>query len=289
LLYNSGYHANVGIISAVMGPGDIVYSDELNHASIIDGCRLSRAQTRIYKHVDLEHLSDLLQGDADARGRKLIVTDTVFSMDGDIAPLPGIVALARTAGADVMVDDAHGTGIFGKNGRGVVDHFGLRGQVAIQMGTLGKALGSFGAYAAGSRDLIDFLINKSRPFVFTTSLPPAACGAALAALDIVEKEPMRIAKLWTLTAEYRAALRRAGIQALGETPIVPILIGEADAAVAASARLFEAGFHVQAIRPPTVPQGTSRLRSTVTAAHTPTQMKSAVAAMATILDRLSAG
>lgn len=280
LLYNSGYHANLGIITALVGPDDVVYSDALNHASLIDGCRLSRAKVRVYRHNDVGHLEELLRGDEDHKGRKLIVTDTVFSMDGDLAPLPEIVPLARKFGAEVMVDEAHGTGLFGKNGRGVVDHFNLRGQVGIQMGTLGKSLGSFGAYVAGSRELIDFLINRSRTFIFTTGLPPAACGAALAALDLLEKEPGRMAKLWTNTMLFRSALREAGFKPAGETPIVPVIVGEAAAAVAASERLLEAGFHVQAIRPPTVPEGTSRLRATVTAAHTPEQLGAAAAAIA---------
>jgi 8-amino-7-oxononanoate synthase len=279
LLFNSGYHANVGIISALMGPDDLIYSDELNHASLIDGCRLSKATIRVYRHADTDHLDSLLREDEKKKGRRLVVTDSVFSMDGDVAPLPEIAAIARRYGAEVMVDEAHGTGIYGKNGRGTVDHFQLRGQIAIQMGTLGKSLGSFGAYVAGSKELIDFLVNRSRTFIFTTALPPAACGAALAALDILEKEPGRIAKLWTLTMQYRAALREAGLKPAGETPIVPITIGKAEDAVAVSEQLLEAGFHAQAIRPPTVPEGSSRLRTTVTAAHTEAQLKEAAAAI----------
>ena len=283
LLFNSGYHANTGIVPTLVGPGDFVYSDALNHASLIDGCRLSKASIRVYKHADVNSLEALLKADEDKKGARLVVTDSVFSMEGDMAPLPEIVAVARKFGAEVMVDEAHGTGMFGKNGRGVVDHFNLRGQILVQMGTLGKALGSFGAYVAGSRDLVDLLINRSRSFVFTTSLPPAASGAALAALDILEKEPARIAKLWTLQMVYRAALRDEGLKPLGETPIVPIVVGDAAKAMAASQRLFEAGYHAQAIRPPTVPEGTSRLRTTVTAAHTEAQLRAAAAAIAAAL------
>lgn len=283
LLFNSGYHANLGVIAALMGPGDVIYSDELNHASIIDGCRLSRAQVRVYRHADMQHLSDLLAADETVKGRRLIVTDTVFSMDGDMAPLPDIVAIARRYGAEVMVDEAHATGVIGKGGRGAVEHFGLTGQIFVQMGTLGKALGSFGAFVAGTRALIDTLINRSRTFIFTTALPPAACGAALAALDIVEKEPARQARLWSLTAAYRSALREAGFKVPGDTPIVPLIVGAAEPTLAASQQLFERGFHVQAIRPPTVPEGTSRLRTAVTAAHTQEQLQAAARAIVEVL------
>jgi 8-amino-7-oxononanoate synthase len=283
LLFNSGYHANTGIIPALVGASDFVYSDELNHASLIDGCRLSKAQLRVYRHNDVNHLEQLLKADEDKKGARLIVTDSVFSMEGDLAPLPDVVAVGRKFGAEIMVDEAHGTGLFGKNGRGAVDHFQLRGQVLVQMGTLGKSLGSFGAYVTGSRDLIDLLINRSRSFIFTTGLPPAAVGAALAALDILETEPARIARLWTLQMQYRAALREAGVKPTGESPIVPIVVGGAKEAVEASRRLFEAGFHAQAIRPPTVPEGTSRLRTTVTAAHTEAQLKAAAKAIAAVL------
>ncbi len=283
LLYNSGYHANIGIITALVGPDDHIYSDALNHASLIDGCRLSRATVRVYRHGDVQHLSDLLAADADKPGKKLVVTDSLFSMDGDLAPLPEIVPVAHKYGAEIMVDEAHGTGVFGKNGRGVVDHFNLRWAVGVQMGTLGKSLGSFGAYVAGRRELIDLLVNRSRSFIFTTALPPAAAGAALASLDILEQEPQRIAKLWQLTAAYRAALRKAGHRALGESPIVPLVLGAPEEAVAASQRLFERGYHMQAIRPPTVPEGTSRLRTTVTAAHTEAQVLGAAQAIADVL------
>jgi 8-amino-7-oxononanoate synthase len=283
LLFNSGYHANIGVISALAGPDDFVYSDELNHASIIDGCRLSRATVRIYRHADVAHLESLLQADADRKGRKLVVTDSIFSMDGDIAPLPDIVRVAQPFGAEIMVDEAHATGVLGKNGRGAVDHFNLRWAIGVQMGTLGKALGSFGAYVAGRRELIDLLINRSRAFIYTTALPPAACGAAIEAINILENEPARIARLWTLTATYRAALRKAGLKAVGESPIVPLITGDPRHTMEVSAQLFERGYHVQAIRPPTVPEGTSRLRTTVSAAHTEAQLVGAAAAMAELL------
>lgn len=283
LLFNSGYHANLGIIPTLAGPDDFLYSDALNHASMIDGCRLSKAQLRIYRHADAGHLETLLKSDAGKGGRQLILTDSVFSMDGDVAPLPDIVHVAEAVGADVMVDEAHGTGVLGDHGRGVVDHFGLRDRIAIQMGTLGKSLGSFGAYVAGDRDLIDTLINRARTFIFTTALPPSACGAALAALDILEQDPSRVARLWKLTAVFRAALESEGLSPLGDTPIVPIIVGEPEATVAASQALLDDGFHIQAIRPPTVAAGSSRLRATVTAAHTEDQLHAAARAIARTL------
>ncbi len=275
LLFNSGYHANIGIISTLVGRDDIVYSDEWNHASLIDGCRLSRARLRVYRHADVAHLAELLESDREDAGRKLIVTDSVFSMDGDVAPLPEIVALAESNDALVMVDEAHGTGVMGPGGRGVVAHFDLQGRVAVQMGTLGKALGSFGAYVAGSRELIDLMINRSRTFIFTTALPPAASGAALAALGLLESDDSLVDALWQNTAVFRSRLRRGGIEVLGNTPIVPIVIGEPEATVEAFQRLLDEGYHIQAIRPPTVAPGTSRLRATVTAAHSEEQLRQA--------------
>ena len=195
ILFNSGYAANTGIIPALVQEGDVVFSDSLNHASIVDGCRLSRAVVQVYRHKDVNQLETLLKENGHAR-RKLIVTDGVFSMDGDIAPLPDIVALADRYGALLMVDDAHATGVLGKTGRGTVEHFGLEGRVPIQMGTLGKALGSFGAYVAGNKDLIDFLINRSRSYIYSTSLPPAVCAASLVALRIIDSEPERRESLW---------------------------------------------------------------------------------------------
>lgn len=267
LLFNSGYAANTGIIPAIMGEGDVIFSDSLNHASIIDGCRLSRAQPAVYRHKDMDHLETLLREHRRHR-RKLIVTDGVFSMDGDIAPLPDIVSLAEQHDAIVLVDDAHATGVLGARGTGSVERFGLEGRVQIQMGTLGKALGSFGAYVAANRDIIDYLLNTARSFIFSTSLPPALCAASIAAIDILEQEPERRKKLWENRTRFVNGLEAMGIT-IGstETPIVPVLIGENDKTLKASQRMLDEGLFAAAIRPPTVPEGSSRIRTTVTAAH----------------------
>ena len=267
ILFNSGYAANTGIIPAIAGEGDVVLSDSLNHASIIDGCRLTKAQVRVYRHKDANHLEELLKESGRA-GRRLIVTDGVFSMDGDIAPLPELVALSEKYDAMLMVDDAHGTGILGKNGRGVVEHFGLEGKVQIQMGTLGKALGSYGAYAAGGRDLIDFLMNRSRSFIYSTALPASVCAASIAALSIVEQQPELREGLWQNLLRLTAGLEALGIDAHGsETPIIPLLIGDSEKTVRTGSRLFDYGIYASAIRPPTVAEGTARIRLTLMATH----------------------
>jgi 8-amino-7-oxononanoate synthase len=280
LLFNSGYAANTGIIPAVASQGDVVLSDSLNHASIIDGCRMSRAQVHIYHHRDMNHVEDLLKKTATAR-RRLIVTDGVFSMDGDIAPLPELVRLAEQYNAMLMVDDAHATGVLGRGGKGTVEHFDLEGRVHIQMGTLGKALGSFGAYVAGSRSLIDYLMNSARSFIFSTALPPAVCAASIAALDIVEQEPERRNTLWKIRNRLVEGLGSIGIDMQGsETPIIPVMIGNAGRTVKVSSLLLESGIYATAIRPPTVPEGTSRIRTTVTALHTAADIDAVVSAFA---------
>jgi 8-amino-7-oxononanoate synthase len=267
LLFNSGYAANTGIIPAVAGEGDVLLSDSLNHASIIDGCRSSRATVRVYRHKDLDHVEQLLGEHRSAR-RKLIVTDGVFSMDGDVAPLPGLVSLAEQYGALLMVDDAHGTGVFGSNGGGVVEHFGLSNRVHIQMGTLGKAFGSFGAYAAGSRNLIDLLVNRSRSFMYSTAMPPAICAASMAALDIVENDPALRASLWRNRERFVDGLQACGVETGGsEAPIIPVIIGDSAKTLKASEKLFEYGIYANAIRPPTVPENAARIRTTVTSSH----------------------
>lgn len=280
LVFGSGYHANTGVIPALMGAGDTVLSDELNHASIIDGCRLSQADTRVFRHRDMGHLEELL-GSAPATGQRLIVTDSVFSMDGDVAPLREIVALARKHRAWVMVDEAHATGVFGPNGAGVVEETGLRGNIEIQMGTLGKALGSFGAYVAGSRVLIEWLINRARSFIYSTALPPPVLGAALAALRIVKNEPERRRRLWNNATLLRQGLSRLGYR-LGETqsPILPVLIGDEETTMALCTALLKRGVFAHGIRPPTVPEGTARLRVTPTAAHTEEELDRALQAFA---------
>jgi len=268
LVFNSGFQANTGILSTLAGEGDAILSDELNHASIIDGCRLSRAKTIVYVHCDLGQLEEALKQAGSCR-RKLIVTETIFSMDGDEAPLTGIVELAEKYDAAVMVDEAHATGIFGPGGAGVVSKLGLVDRVLVQMGTLGKALGGFGAYVAGSQALRDLLINRCRSFIFTTSLPPAIMAMAMAAIDLVEGEPERREALWNNCRLLSDGLKKMGFS-LGEiqSPILPLIIGDADKCMQFSEQLLERGVFAQGIRPPTVPLGTSRLRITLMATHT---------------------
>ena len=276
LVFNSGFQANVGIISTLAGEGDAILSDSLNHASIIDGCRLSKAQAFVYAHGDLAALETCLKHAAPAR-RRLIVTETIFSMDGDQAPLAEIVELAEKYDAMVMVDEAHGTGVFGANGAGVVAKLGLAPRVLIQMGTLGKALGGFGAYVAGSRSLRDLLINRCRSFIFTTSLPPAVMAMALAAIDLVQNEPQRRETLRHNCQKLKLGLSRLGFE-LGksESPILPLIVGDAARCMALSAALLDRGVFAQGIRPPTVPVGTSRLRITVMATHSDAQIDRAL-------------
>ena len=268
LVFPTGYHANIGVLSALMGPGDTILSDSLNHASIIDGCRLSRADTRVYRHADTAHLGELLQA-CPTTGQRLIVTDSVFSMDGDLAPLTEIVSLAQQYDAWVMVDEAHATGVFGPHGSGLVEELGLTGQVDIQMGTLGKALGCVGAFVAGSHELIDWLVNRARSFIYTTAIPPAVAAAVLAALDIVAREPERRRQLWTNTQVLADGLRSLGYT-LGATrsQILPVIIGEARETMAVAAAILQRGVFAHGIRPPTVPEGSSRIRVTPMAAHT---------------------
>lgn len=267
LVLNSGYAANTGIIPAIVGSEDVVLSDSMNHASIVDGCRLSKAVVQVYRHKDVAHVEEILKNSVHCR-RKLIITDGVFSMDGDIAPLPELVSLAEKYGAILMLDDAHATGVLGKTGKGTMEHFGLATGVHIQMGTLGKALGSFGAYAAGDQELIDLLINRSRSFIYSTALPPAVCAASIAALDIVKNDPDRRARLWRNCERFVAGLKTLGI-ATGEseTPIIPIVIGDSARALNVAEKLFECGIYAIAIRPPTVPEGTARIRMTLMATH----------------------
>jgi 8-amino-7-oxononanoate synthase len=276
LVFNSGYAANTGIIPAIVAVGDLVLCDRLNHASIVDGCRLSKAQVKVYHHRDSAQVEALLKKGMKVR-RKLIVTDGVFSMDGDIAPLPDLVYLAEKYGAILMVDDAHGTGVLGRTGKGTVEHFGLSGRVHIQMGTLGKAFGSFGAYAAGSRALIDFLMNCSRSLIYSTALPPAVCAASLAAIDVLEQEPERRDRLWNNRNKFVNGLRSIGISTgASETPIIPLIIGDSGRTLKAAEKLLEYGVYATAIRPPTVPADAARIRTTVSAAHTDVDVDSAL-------------
>jgi 8-amino-7-oxononanoate synthase len=268
LVFNSGYQANIGIIPALAGEGDAIFSDELNHASIIDGCRLARAKTVVYPHCDPAALEDALKM-SQTNARKLIVTETLFSMDGDEAPLAEIVLLAERYGALVMVDEAHATGVAGPNGAGIAAKLGLGDRIPIQMGTLGKALGGFGAYVAGSRALRELLINRCRSFIFTTALPPAVLAAAIAAIDLLYQQPERRLALWHNIRALREGLRNLGFPlGSGESQILPLVIGDAEKCMAFSGALLQKGVFAQGIRPPTVPEGTSRLRITLMATHT---------------------
>jgi glycine C-acetyltransferase len=269
VVFQSGFAANAGTVSAILTPEDHIISDALNHASIIDGCRLSRAKIHVFAHRDTAAAGKILDDLAGASGRKLLITDGVFSMDGDIGPLPSLVEIAESQGAIMMIDDAHSSGVLGRNGRGTVDHFGLHGRVDIQVGTLSKAIGVLGGYVCGNRDLIEFLYHRARPFLFSTSHPPGVAGACLAAFEILENEPERIEKLWDNTRYFKAALKNAGFNTgESETPITPILVGEAKMAHAFSAALFENGLFATGIGFPTVPEGKARVRTIVTATHT---------------------
>jgi adenosylmethionine-8-amino-7-oxononanoate aminotransferase len=276
LLFTSGYHANIGILPVLVERGDVIFSDALNHASIVDGCRLSRARVQIYPHRDVAALERMLAA-GPTTGRRLIVTDSVFSMDGDAAPLAALVELAGRHDAWLMVDEAHATGVLGPTGAGLVEALGLTADIPIHMGTLGKALGGFGAYAAGSRALIDLLINRARSFIYTTAPPPATVAAARAGLSIVAREPERRARLRARADQLRAGLRALGFRVAGDTHIVPLLVGDNAAAVALAEAAFARGIFVRAIRPPTVPAGTARLRLTPMATHSEEQIEHALA------------
>ncbi|MDR5683764.1 MAG: glycine C-acetyltransferase [Armatimonadota bacterium] len=268
LLYQSGFAANAGTVSAILTKEDVVVSDELNHASIIDGCRLSGATKKIYRHRDVAHARELLAASRDARV-VLLITDGVFSMDGDIAPLPELCALAREYGAIMMVDDAHASGVLGRQGRGTVDHFGLHGQVDIQVGTLSKAFATLGGYVAGSRALIEYLMHKARPLLFSTSHPPAVAAAALAAVRVVQEEEGLIERLWENTRYFKDGLRQLGFDTgASQTPITPVMTGDEILAMRLSDRLFEEGVFALGIGFPTVPRGKARVRTIVTSGHT---------------------
>jgi glycine C-acetyltransferase len=269
VVFQSGFAANAGTVSAILGPEDHIISDELNHASIIDGCRLSRAKIHVFPHKDFAAAEKIL-GELDSvPGHKLLISDGVFSMDGDIGPLPGLVDAAEKHGAIMMVDDAHSSGVLGRNGRGTIDHFDLHGRVAIQVGTLSKAIGVLGGYVCGSRDLIEFLYHRARPFLFSTSHPPAVAAACLSAFDVLEQEPERIQALWDNTRYFKAGLKAAGFNTgISETPITPVIVGEAKTAHELSRELFREGVLATGIGFPTVPKGKARVRTIVAATHT---------------------
>jgi glycine C-acetyltransferase len=278
LVFQSGFTANLGVLQVLVKEGDVIISDELNHASIIDGIRLSKAERSIFKHRDLEDLERHLEKHRDKRV-KLVVTDGVFSMDGDIAPLPGVVERAEAHGALVMVDDAHASGVLGVNGRGTVNHFGLDGRVDLQMGTLSKAIGVLGGYVASAESVREFLIYRARPFLFSTSHPPGVAAACMAALDVLLEEPQRIERLWKNTGRFKQGLKRLGFDTgPSETPITPVIVGKGVVANQLSDLLFQRGVFAQGIGYPTVPEGRARIRTIVTSAHTDAQLDRALEA-----------
>ena len=278
LVFGSGYLANLGVLPALIGAGDLILADRLCHASLIDGCRLSGAGFRVYRHNDPAHLKSLL-AKRPAKRDTLIVTEGVFSMDGDLAPLPELIELADRYGARLFVDDAHGTGVMGAKGRGTIEHFGLESRIPFHMGTLGKALGTSGAYVAGPAGLIQYLINTARTFLFATAPPPATAAATVAALRVLQAEPDRRTRLWNNRNYLHAGLNDLGFRLTGSaSPILPIIIGEAQKTVAMADRLLELGVYAPAIRPPTVPKDTSRIRVTVTSEHSRAQLDRALAA-----------
>ena len=292
VVFQSGFAANAGTVSAILGKDDFILSDELNHASIIDGARLSRARIKVFRHKDVAHCEELLQEVASESGRKLVITDGVFSMDGDIGPVDKLAALAEKYGAIMMVDDAHASGVLGRNGRGSVDHFGMHGRVDVQVGTLSKAIGALGGYVCGSRDLIDYLYHRARPFLFSTSHPPSVAATCIAAFDILEKEPERIERLWANTKYFQGELRRAGFNIGGvntpatETPITPVIVGEGRAAMDFSRALFDEGIMGTGIAFPTVPEGKARIRLILTSEHTRAQLDQALETLERVAKRM---
>jgi glycine C-acetyltransferase len=292
VVFQSGFAANAGTVSAILGKEDFILSDELNHASIIDGARLSRAAIKVFRHKDIAHCEQLLQELAPLPGRKLVITDGVFSMDGDIGPVDKLAGLAEKYGAIMMVDDAHASGVLGRNGRGSVDHFGMHGKVDVQVGTLSKAIGALGGYVCGSRDLIDYLYHRARPFLFSTSHPPSVAATCIAAFDILEQEPERIQRLWDNTHYFQGELHQLGFNIGGvttpatQTPITPIIVGEGRAAMEFSRALFEEGVMATGIAFPTVPEGKARIRAILTSEHTKAQLDEALETFERVAKRL---
>jgi glycine C-acetyltransferase len=282
VVFQSGFAANAGTVSAVLGKEDFIISDQLNHASIIDGARLSRAKILVFNHKDLRHAEEQLASVKDQPGRKLLITDGVFSMDGDIGPLPGLCDLAEKYGAIMMVDDAHASGVLGRNGRGTIDHFHQHGRVDIQVGTLSKAIGALGGYVCGTRDLIDYLYHRARPFLFSTSHPPSVAATCIAAFDVLEQEPERIDRLWENTRFWKKELGLLGFDIGGkttptsETPITPIIIGDGARTMEFSRELFKEGVLGTGIAFPTVPEGKARVRTIMTATHTREELQRAL-------------
>jgi len=278
IVLQSGFAANLGVIGSILEEGDVVISDELNHASIIDGIRLTKAARKIYAHRDMDSLRQVLEESKDF-AKKLVITDGIFSMDGDIAPLPGIASLAEEYEAIFMVDDAHSSGVLGQNGRGSIDHFGLHGRVDIQVGTLSKAIGAMGGYVAGSQRLRELLIHRARPLLFSTSHPPSVAATCIAALDVLLDEPERIERLWENARYFKESLKALGFNTgQSETPITPVIVGKGALAMKLSDRLFEEGVFAQGIGYPTVPEEKSRVRTIVTAVHSGSELDRALEA-----------
>src|SRR5882762_7298849 len=282
VVFQSGFAANAGTVSAVLGKEDFIISDALNHASIIDGARLSRAKILVFRHKDIAHAEEQLASVKDQPGKKLLITDGVFSMDGDIGPLPGLCALAEKYGAIMMIDDAHSSGVLGRNGRGTVDHFDQHGRVDIQVGTLSKAIGALGGYVCGTRDLIDYLYHRARPFLFSTSHPPSVAATCIAAFDVLEQEPERIDRLWDNTRFWKKELGLLGFDIGGkstpasETPFMPVIIGDGARTMEFSRELFKEGVLGTGIAFPTVPEGKARVRTIMTATHTKEELQQAL-------------
>jgi glycine C-acetyltransferase len=292
VVFQSGFTANAGTVSALLGKEDFIISDELNHASIIDGARLSRAKILVFRHKDVAHAEEQLASVKDQPGRKLVITDGVFSMDGDIGPLPGLCEVAEKYGAIMMVDDAHASGVLGRNGRGTIDHFNVHGRVDVQVGTLSKAIGALGGYICGSRDLIEFLYHRGRPFLFSTSHPPSVAATCIAAFDVLEQEPERIDRLWENTRFFKKELGKLGFNIGGkntpasETPITPVIVGEGRLAMEFSRELFKEGVMATGIAFPTVPEGKARIRTIMTATHTREELDRALEVLKRVGKRL---
>ena len=287
VVFQSGFTANAGTVQAILSKEDVIISDELNHASIIDGCRLSRAEIKVFPHKDLDACEKILKELANRNCRKLLITDGVFSMDGDIAPLPGLVELAEKYGCIMMIDDAHASGVLGQNGRGTVDHFKLHGRVDIQVGTLSKAIGALGGYVCSTRDTIEFLYHRARPFLFSTSHPPSVAATCLAAFEVLEEEPLRIEKLWANTRFFKEGLKKLGFNTgMSETPITPIIVGDAALAHQFSRDLFAEGVFAMSLGFPTVAVGKARIRTIVTATHTEQELTQALQILASVGKKL---
>jgi len=282
VVFQSGFTANAGTVSSILGKDDFIISDELNHASIIDGARLSRATIKVFPHRDAKAACAIVQ-ELPRERRRLIISDGVFSMDGDLGALPALCDVADEFGCIMMVDDAHASGVFGANGRGTIDHFGLHGRVDIQVGTLSKAIGALGGYVAGSRALIDFLHHRARPFLFSTSHPPAVAASCLAAIDVLEGEPQLIERLWDNTRFFKSGLQSLGFDTgASESPITPVIVGDAALAMKLSDALFDDGVFAQGIGFPTVPRGKARVRTIVTATHTRDELQFALDSFAKV-------